>query len=699
MRSARPTPARTTGVAPRPGSATRAHGSSSSGWRPRRTARTAPAACSPATARATSCSPACTASVSPRSPRAGTPGTACGCGRVDRRCGPLRAARQPADPGRARRVPALDRARTRAAAGRAPRPVPRRLRVGRGAAPARPRPGFAPPARARVSATTSSGSRATWAARRCSGASTPASRTRSPGGSRRRCWTGCSSERFATAREGAYDREPVSGIESQRSYLRLTELLGAPVRDGSGRRIGRVADLVVSLDDTFPPVTGVLVRARRGTDPRVVPVAAVQAIGAEGVVLAGPLAPGDEVADDLLLLGRDVLDVQVVDAASRRIARVGDVDLATERGALRLFAVDVGWRAILRRLGLHALARRASRDALDWAGLHLAGGQGHPLPARRARRRRPPPRRRRPRRAARAAPGHARRGGPGDRRVRPRRRGPGDRPPRARRGPRRGAHARARAAAAGADARCGGRRRAARGRRGASRGPARRHERGAHGAARGAARRVRASGARRTPPAAPLLERAAGPQGVPDDEPAHAPGGVPGGARPGPPRRALGRRPARDHHVLDPRRRQRVHAAVGRDGVDGRARDLPRARGAHGHRHRSGAHRPHPPAIRRALDARRADRPARCQPRDPLRSVRRHRRRAGHGGRPPRHRRPGCGCGGLGARAARVVPARRARAARAQRRLRRVRHRRVPRPSRLAGGRPRPRRPDRARQP
>ena len=166
---------------------------------------------------------------------------------------------------------------------------------------------------------------------RCSAAITRASRTRSPAGSPSRCSTRCSSERFATAREGAYDREPVSGIESQRSYLRLTELLGAPVRDGSGRQIGRVADLVVSLDDTFPPVTGVLVRARRGTDPRVVPVAAVQAIGTEGVVLAGPLAPGDEVADDLLLLGRDVLDVQVVDAASRALARVGDVDLATER--------------------------------------------------------------------------------------------------------------------------------------------------------------------------------------------------------------------------------------------------------------------------------------------------------------------------------------------------------------------------------
>lgn len=49
------------------------------------------------------------------------------------------------------------------------------------------------------------------------------------------------------------------------------------------------------------------------------------------------------------------------------------------RGVLRVIAVDVGWRAILRRLGLRRLAGRTSRDAIDWAGVHLASGTGHPL--------------------------------------------------------------------------------------------------------------------------------------------------------------------------------------------------------------------------------------------------------------------------------------------------------------------------------
>jgi len=98
-----------------------------------------------------------------------------------------------------------------------------------------------------------------------------------------------------------------------------------------------------------------------------------------GAVLDGPV-DWDDGADleGLLLLARDVLDVQVVDIASAgwRASR-----RSTSRGTGRaaLIAVDVGWHAILRRLGLRRLARRASRDGIDWAGIHLASGPGHAL--------------------------------------------------------------------------------------------------------------------------------------------------------------------------------------------------------------------------------------------------------------------------------------------------------------------------------
>ena len=74
-RAGRPSPARSTGVAACPGSATRGRAWSSSAWPRRRTAPTGRAGCSPVTARVTGSSPRCTGPASRRSrpaPRATT---------------------------------------------------------------------------------------------------------------------------------------------------------------------------------------------------------------------------------------------------------------------------------------------------------------------------------------------------------------------------------------------------------------------------------------------------------------------------------------------------------------------------------------------------------------------------------------------------------------------------------------------------
>jgi len=167
--------------------------------------------------------------------------------------------------------------------------------------------------------------------------------------------------------------------DSPSTSLRLTDLIGAPVTDCTGTRVGRIADLAVTLDDVFPGVASVLVRTGSRSAPVTLSIAELFALEHTGAALVGVLPAADQAIADQLLLARDVLDVQVIDTSSRRVARVGEVDLAWDAGVLRVIAVDVGWRAILRRLGLRRLARRASRDAIDWAGVHLASGPGHPL--------------------------------------------------------------------------------------------------------------------------------------------------------------------------------------------------------------------------------------------------------------------------------------------------------------------------------
>jgi len=116
---------------------------------------------------------------------------------------------------------------------------------------------------------------------------------------------------------------------------------------------------------------------RRGEDERV-PWDAVERFGADGLVV-GAVHPRGAARPDGLLLGRDVLDAQVVDLEGKRIARVGDVDLALQGGALRAVAVDVGLAPVARRLKLGRLASLLRAEPLGWDGIHPTSGHGHRL--------------------------------------------------------------------------------------------------------------------------------------------------------------------------------------------------------------------------------------------------------------------------------------------------------------------------------
>lgn len=89
---------------------------------------------------------------------------------------------------------------------------------------------------------------------------------------------------------------------------------------------------------------------------------------------------GVPLEDDELLLGRDVLDTQVVDVVGHRLARVSDVLLARlPDGRVEVAAVDVGFGAVVRRLGLRWLGERFPVRTVDWRDLHLTSERGHNL--------------------------------------------------------------------------------------------------------------------------------------------------------------------------------------------------------------------------------------------------------------------------------------------------------------------------------
>jgi magnesium transporter len=164
----------------------------------------------------------------------------------------------------------------------------------------------------------------------------------------------------------------------------MSELIGKPVVEVNGDRIGRLVDLVASIhgEISHPQVTAVIVK-RPGTQLAIpfsdiamltVPMILVK----KGLGNISPYKPG---TDDLYL-GRDVLDKQIIDTNGARVVRVNDLELARVNGHLYVANVDISGMGLLRRLGLARIAQRvASRlwrdlpqSIISWDDVELLPG-------------------------------------------------------------------------------------------------------------------------------------------------------------------------------------------------------------------------------------------------------------------------------------------------------------------------------------
>jgi magnesium transporter len=135
--------------------------------------------------------------------------------------------------------------------------------------------------------------------------------------------------------------------------LALTELLGAPVFDSGGSQCGRVRELALAPQEDRSRIAVYIVRTKAGD--RLLPSLLVASI--DGGIYATTSATSWSAvngAEGLFLLGRDLLDQQIIDVHGRKVVRVNDVDLHQEvsdsRPVLKVGSVDVGVRGAIRRL-------------------------------------------------------------------------------------------------------------------------------------------------------------------------------------------------------------------------------------------------------------------------------------------------------------------------------------------------------------
>ncbi len=163
----------------------------------------------------------------------------------------------------------------------------------------------------------------------------------------------------------------------------VSELIGKPVTDVDGERVGTLKDLLAVLrgKNPHPQVTAIVVKGR-GAE-RTISVSEIP-------VLFAPALPlkirQQDITDYIpeeseIRLVEDVLDKQIIDMNGVRVVRVNDLELTRVSGEVYVSNVDIGNAGLLRRMGLNSLARRfGQRNAqgtisgvISWDDVELLG--------------------------------------------------------------------------------------------------------------------------------------------------------------------------------------------------------------------------------------------------------------------------------------------------------------------------------------
>lgn len=162
------------------------------------------------------------------------------------------------------------------------------------------------------------------------------------------------------------------------SLLFFTELLGLPVLDSRGRRIGRVRD--AALVPLVHPARIDRFLVGGGWAWLSIRFDQVASISLDGIRLSEEILTPYHSDEYMLRIGRDLLDQQIIDVNGRKVVRVNDVTFEVRqatgsgnghgngqgvngngRNCLYILEVDVGIRSIFRRLVQGVLPSRLVR--------------------------------------------------------------------------------------------------------------------------------------------------------------------------------------------------------------------------------------------------------------------------------------------------------------------------------------------------
>lgn len=137
--------------------------------------------------------------------------------------------------------------------------------------------------------------------------------------------------------------------------LYLSQMLGEPVIDSTGEKIGTISDLAISTGEVFPRITSLAFQGPGRTPFMISWRKYVENFDETGIRLSveSHNIRFSYLQPDEILLARDLLNRQIVDTQGMKVVRVNDLKLSASGKQLRLVGAEVGMRGILRGFSRH----------------------------------------------------------------------------------------------------------------------------------------------------------------------------------------------------------------------------------------------------------------------------------------------------------------------------------------------------------
>ena len=160
----------------------------------------------------------------------------------------------------------------------------------------------------------------------------------------------------------------MANLDESQELLFLSELLKKKVYAHGGRHLGRTADIIADFKEMYPVVHGILVRTRGSAQKCYIPWSNLVLSSGAFFVQESPeqRCTHYEPKEGDLLLKDAFMDRQIVDTNGAKIRRVNDLQLLAAKGNLYLVHVDVGFRGLMRRVGLLPVTDFIAQKIFDY---------------------------------------------------------------------------------------------------------------------------------------------------------------------------------------------------------------------------------------------------------------------------------------------------------------------------------------------